>query len=328
MSGAGKLAWGILGTGNIAQQFAAGIQGSERGVLAAVGSRRGETAKGFAGEFGAGRAHGSYEGLLADKDVQAVYVSLPNSMHHEWTLRALEAGKHVLCEKPLATNLAEAREMFAGAKRAGRILVDSFMYRSHPMTLALQRAITGGAIGKIKVIRTSFIYPSSKIAGNVRFSQPLAGGSLMDIGCYCLSYSRLFAGAEPTHMSVTGHIHETGVDDYAAGVMGFPGEIAAIFACGMTIHADNTATILGTQGYAEIPMPWKPPAMDAEFTIVDAEGKRETTRVSAGKHLYALEADEFAAAVAGEMAVRVSEQDSLGNQHCLDVMRRQIGVVF
>jgi predicted dehydrogenase len=323
-----RFAWGILGTGHIAGVFAEGVIGSDRGTLAAVGSRLEKTAKDFAAKYHIPKSHGTYEALLADPDVQAIYNSLPNALHHEWTIKALHAGKHVLCEKPLATNLAQAQEMFAEARRAKRVLVEAFMYRSHPMTRAIQKVVAEGGIGKLRLIRSSFIYATSNIAGNVRFSQPLAGGSLMDIGCYCISYSRLFAGAEPIAMQAHGHIHQTQVDDYAAGVMAFPGDIFAHFACGMTVCADNSAWLMGTDGYIEIPVPWKPPVKDAEFTIVDGKGNRFPTRLSAGKHLYALEADDFTATVLDKAPPAFSKQDSLGNQHCLDVLRQQIGVKF
>jgi D-xylose 1-dehydrogenase (NADP+, D-xylono-1,5-lactone-forming) len=322
-----KLAWGILGTGNIASQFAEGVGGSTGGTLAAVGSRTAESAARFAQAHGIPRAHASYEQLLADPAVQAVYVSLPNSMHHEWTLKALAAGKHVLCEKPFASTLAQARDMYAAAKKHNRLLAEAFMYRSHPLTWAVQKALADGTIGTLKLIRTSFVYASSKIAGNIRFDPALHGGALMDIGCYCLSYSRLFAHAEPTSMHIHGHLHDTGVDDYAAGSLAFPNGILATFSCGMTLHADNTATLHGTHGYLEIPIPWKPPATNAAFTVVTPAG-RQTHTVDTGKPLYALEADEFANSVFDGTPLRIPESETLGNQHCLDQLRHQMGLTY
>ncbi|HEY4328219.1 MAG TPA: Gfo/Idh/MocA family oxidoreductase [Phycisphaerae bacterium] len=325
---AAQLAWGILGAGKIAHQYADGLNASDRNTLVAVGSRQISTADAFAAKHQIPRTHGSYDALLADPAVQAIYISLPNSMHHEWTIKALRAGKHVLCEKPMATNLAQLQEMFDEAKRAGRVLAEAFMYRSHPLTHAVHKAVKEGRVGKVRVIRTSFIYSAEKIAGNVRFSSSLAGGSLMDIGCYCLSYSRLMAGSEPESMQGHGHIHESGVDDYAAAVLKFPGDIVATFACGMTVHADNTACVMGDKGYIEVPLPWKPPSSDAVYTLVDSTGSRHTTMVSSHKHLYTPEADDFAASVIDGAPLRVSQAESLGNQHCLDVLRRQIGVAF
>jgi D-xylose 1-dehydrogenase (NADP+, D-xylono-1,5-lactone-forming) len=323
-----RLAWGILGTGRIAGQFAAGLQASERCRLAAVGSRRVETGREFAARFGIAAVHGSYEALLADEAVEAVYVSLPNGLHHEWTVRALRTGKHVLCEKPLAGNLAQAQEMFATARQSGRVLVEAFMYRSHPLTHAVVQAVREGRIGELRTIRTSFLFATEKVEGNIKFNPALAGGSLMDVGCYCLSYARLFAGAEPKAMLACGHLHASGVDDYAAGALAFPGGVVSSFACGMTVRADNTAHLEGTAGYILVPLPWKPPATEASYTLVDKDGGRHPALVSANKHLYALEADDFAATVLEGAPVRVTEADSLGNQRCLDELRRQVGVAF
>jgi D-xylose 1-dehydrogenase (NADP+, D-xylono-1,5-lactone-forming) len=323
-----RLTWGILGTGRIAAKFAAGVNASDRCRLWAVGSRHQDTGGNFAARFAIPTVHPSYEGLLADPAIQAVYVSLPNSLHHEWTLKALRAGKHVLCEKPLATNLAQAQEMFDTARQIGRVLMEAFMYRCHPLTNALQGVIAEGRIGALKMIRTSFLFAAEKVEGNVRFDCALAGGSLMDVGCYCVSYARLFAGAEPQTVAGGGHLHVSGVDDYAAAVLTFPGGIVSSFACGITVKADNTAHLEGTDGYLLVPLPWKPPATDASYTLVDKDGGRHTTLVSANKHLYGLEADAFAAAVLDGAPIPVTQSDSLGNQYCLDILRRQVGVQF
>ena len=269
------LSWGILGTGNIARQFCAGVRTSSRCRLAAVASRSPDSARAFAQSFDIPAPHSSYESLLHDPTVQAIYISLPNSLHHEWTLKSLRAGKHVLCEKPFATNLPQAKEMFSVAEKTGCTLVEAFMYRSHPLTHAVVNAVRSGAIGRLKLIRTSFCYRTSKIAGNIRFSQPLAGGALMDIGCYCLSLSRLLAGEEPATAHAVGHLCETGVDDYAAGVLQFPSGVTASFTCGMTVQADNTAYLCGDEGYLEIPIPWKPPIQQAAYTITTAIPPRQ-----------------------------------------------------
>jgi predicted dehydrogenase len=328
MSTPARLAWGILGTGRIAGQFAIGLNASDRNSLAAVGSRSAATAAAFAAAHRAPAAYGSYEAVLTNPAVQAVYVALPNSMHHEWTLRALAAGKHVLCEKPLATNLAQAEEMFDAAHRRGLVLAEAFMYRSHPFTHAVQRAVAEGQIGRLCVVRTSFVFVPVKMEGNIKFSTALSGGSVMDVGCYCVSYARLFAGEEPVAITAAGHLHPAGVDDYAVGTLAFPGGLLANFACGMVARADNTAHLLGTDGHLEIPLPWKPPAVDAEFIRVDAAGVRHTTRMSAHKDLYGMEADDFAATVLDAAPQRVSPAFSLGNQRCLDAIRRQIGLSF
>ncbi len=332
------LRWGILGTGNIARQFAGSFPTAVRGKMTAVGSRRPETAKTFASTYSAGKAFGSYEDLISDDEVDAVYISLPNSMHHEWTIKALKAGKHVLCEKPIASNFAEAREMFDVANRAGRVLMEAFMYRSHPLTHAVLNAVKSGNIGRVKLIRTSFCFRVWNTKGNIRYDPALAGGALMDIGCYCINFSRLIAGAEPAAIQATGQLHAGGVDELAAGLMQFPGGITASFTCGMNAQADNSASICGDEGYIEIPVPWKPPVQNAVWNLAysipprmdHATGAapparpRETFSVNAEKSLYAMEADDFAEAVLDGAPVRVTPADSLGNMRVLDEMRRQI----
>jgi xylose dehydrogenase (NAD/NADP) len=333
-----RLRWGILGTGNIAKQFAAGVGAAHRSVVAAVASRSTDSAHAFAKQFGIAAAYGSYDELLTNPAVDAVYVSLPNTLHHPWTIRALRAGKHVLCEKPLAASAAEAAEMFDVAQREGRLLVEAFMYRSHPLTHAVLDAIRAGEIGRVKLIRTSFCFRTNKLAGNIRFDPSLAGGSLMDVGCYCLNFTRLIAGAEPDRFEVYGHLNDSGVDDLAGGVLHFPNDVVATFQCGMLVQADNTATVSGEDGYIEIPVPWKPPRENAAYVVAHSTPPkmdggtttgpkpRDTRHVSAPTELYGLEADDVAASVYDAAPVRVTREDSLGNMRLLDAMRKQLGV--
>lgn len=331
-----KLRFGILGTGNIARQFAGSFRTSTRCVITAVGSRTPESAGAFVAAHAPHALATSYEGLLASREVDAIYISLPNSMHAEWTIRALEAGKHVLCEKPLAMNAAEAETMFAAARRAGRLLVEAFMYVSHPLTRAYVEAVRTGKVGRVRHIRTSFCYRTTKIAGNVRFDPALGGGAMMDVGCYCLHFSRMIAGAEPTSVHIHGLSHTTGVDEQAAGLLQFPGGLTATFAVGMSLQADNTATVSGEDAYLEVPVPWKPPVTGARWAlarstppkqdggVVTGPPPREEFSVDAGKDLYALEADDFADAVAGLKPPAVTELDSLGNMRLLDLIRKQL----
>jgi predicted dehydrogenase len=334
-----SLRWGIIGTGNIAGQFAAGMAGSKRGQIVAAGSRSDASAKAFSQRFAIAESYGSYEQLLADPNVDAVYISLPNSMHHEWTLKSLESGKHVLCEKPIATNTQQAREMFDAAQRAGRLLVEAFMYVSHPQTKAVLQTIRSGAIGTVSLVRTSFCYRTTRIDGNIRFSREMAGGALMDVGCYCLHFSRLIMGSEPTTVRAVARMHEKGVDEMTAGVLGFADGSAATFSCGTQVQADNMADICGTDGYIEVPVPWKPALTGASFTIARSTPPRQdgpttslpprqTITTDATAPLYAMEADDFAAAVLDGAAPAVSQADSLGNMRLLDEVRRQIGLEF
>lgn len=340
-----KLRWGIMGTGNIARQFAAGVRASTRCQLAAVASRTDAAAHKFAADFGVPTVHIGYERLFDDKSVDAIYVSLPNSMHRDWTIGALHNGKHVLCEKPLATNAAEADEMFDAAQANRRVLVEAFMYRSHPLTHAVVDCVKSGQIGQLRLIRSSFCYYTSHVDGNIRFDAALAGGGLMDVGCYCINFSRFFAGSEPSKIHAVGKVHPSGIDEVAAGTFEFPNDITASMVCGMRVQADNTAYLCGTEGYIEIPIPWKPPAPEAIYIVsssvpprmnqpttsrVAAPGSlpKDVRRVAVNGELYGFEADDFAAAVLDGKPPRLSRQDSVGNMVVLDEMRRQVGVQF
>src|SRR5688572_10284027 len=338
------LRWGFLGTGNIAKQFGAGVRTSDRCSIVAAGSRSAETSRAFGEAFGAARAYGSYDEVLADGEVDAVYVSLPNSMHHEWTIKSIDAGKHVLCEKPFSVNRAQSEEMFDVAERKGLVLIEAFMYRAHPLTHAVLEAVKSGAIGEVRLVRTSFCYRTTRIANNIRFDAGLCGGALMDIGCYCINFSRMFGGgAEPNVIHAAGKLHSSGVDEVVAGQMQFPNGVVASFTCGMSLQADNTAYVCGTEGYIETPVPWKPPPKDAIYAVArgipprqDNPGiktpglapvpPRDVRRVDAGKELYALEADDFAATVLDGKPPMLTRRDTVGNMHVLDEMRRQIGV--
>jgi predicted dehydrogenase len=332
------LRWGILGTGNIAHQFAEGVRDAKRSRIVAVGSRTPTNAQAFAKQFDIERAYGSYAALIADEQVDAVYVSLPNTMHHEWAIAALRAGRHVLCEKPLAANAEEAREMFRVAGESRRLLVEAFMYRTHPMMQQVVQHVRDGAIGELRLIRASFSYCTRKIDGNIRFDPALAGGALMDIGCYCIDLSRLLADESPDDVHAVGHLHSTGVDDYAAGTLSYPGGLIAGFTCGMSVQADNTAYLCGSEGYISIPIPWKPPRQGAEYTLACMTPPRlersarqpqppRTMKIDAPMALYGMEADAFAASVLDDRPSFMPADHSLDNMDSLDRMRRQVGVI-
>jgi len=317
------LAWGILGTGNIARKFAAQLPETPQAKLVAVGSRSADSAQRFVEEF-AGKAYAAYDRLLDDPNVEAVYVSLPNALHREWTIRALEAGKHVLCEKPMAVTTAEAEEMFAVAERHGRLLVEAFMYRCHPAIARLIETVRSGAVGQLKMIRTHFTFNRPHPADDVRYQPQLAGGSLMDVGCYCFNLARALAASEPTAVHAVAHLHPSGVDDYAAGTLDFDGRVLATFTCGMTVEADRTTYACGSEGYVAIDTPW---FSDGTFTLVRS-GERETIRAEAPITPYALEAEAFARAVHDGVEPWITKADTLGNLRVLDALRPQIGLPF
>jgi D-xylose 1-dehydrogenase (NADP+, D-xylono-1,5-lactone-forming) len=331
------LRWGILGTGNIARQFAAGVIGTGRCEITAVGSRTEASAKAFADQFQIPAAIGSYDALIADPSYDALYLSLPNTMHHEWTLKALRAGKHVLCEKPISVTLAEAEEMFDVAEKCGRVLIEAFMYRAHPQTRKAIEIVRSGAIGRVNLVRTSFCYRVRKTEGNIRFDASLAGGALMDVGCYCLNFSRLFAGAEPETLHAVSRKHASGVDEQTTVIARFPGGVHAEFTVGMMTQADNTAYVCGDEGYIKIPVPWKPPPGNGEVVVAHSVPPRQDNpsvppkipvpthyRIDDARPLYGIEADAFADSVVGSADAFVSKSDTLGNMACLERIRRQI----
>jgi D-xylose 1-dehydrogenase (NADP+, D-xylono-1,5-lactone-forming) len=333
-----RLRMGIMGTGNIAGQFCTGTQASPVIALTSVGSRSIDAARAFAEKFRVPNARGSYDALLADREVDAIYLSLPNSMHHEWTIKALRAGKHVLCEKPLAVTSAEAQEMFDVSRQTGKILVEAFMYVSHPQTAKIIEIIKSGAIGELRLIRTSFSYRTSRMDGNIRFDPKLAGGALMDVGCYCTHFARMIAGQEPTSNNAVGSLHPSGVDHLTAGVLRFPSGVVATFSCGMLTQCDNSAHICGTEGYLEIPWPWKPQrqsSFNLAHSVPPRQDKGAKTQppkqqftVEAAGELYELEANDFAATVLDGAAPRLTESDSIGNMLVLEQVRKQIGLSF
>jgi predicted dehydrogenase len=332
------LRWGILGTGNIARQFAAGLSSSQRGKIVAVGSRSADSASSFAAQFGPASAYGSYEALLNDRQVQAVYLSLPNSMHHEWTIKSLRAEKHVLCEKPFAISSRQAEEMFDVAQQARKVLIEAFMYRSHPQTLEVMSRIRSGAIGQVRLIRTSFCFRTNRIEGNIRFAPQLGGGALMDVGCYCLSLSRMVAGEEPGKVRAFAHLHSGGVDEMTSGILQFPSRACAEFTCGMRLHADNTAYICGDEGYVAIPVPWKPQAGKAHFVLARGIPPRqdstrppiaappEVVHVPCNQDIFSIEADAFAACVLDGAKPFVTRADTLGNIRAIEAVRAEAGL--
>ena len=229
------VAWGVLSTAHINRLVLEGARESELADVVAVASRDQARAEAYAREHGIPVAHGSYEALLEDPGVDAVYISLPNSMHVEWSIRALEAGKHVLCEKPLAARAEDAERAFDAAESAGRLLSEAFMYRHHPQTRRLAELVAEGAVGEPRALRASFSFVLDD-PQNVRMLRELDGGSLMDVGCYCVSGARLVAGAEPER-AFGEAVDHAGVDVRFSGSLRFPGPLLAGFQCGFDIRA-------------------------------------------------------------------------------------------
>ncbi|OKP85375.1 oxidoreductase [Paenibacillus helianthi] len=322
-----KLRWGIMGCAQIATgSVMPAIQESESGVIQAVASRGLDKSSAVAKEFGVPQAYGSYEELLADPNVDAVYIPLPNHLHREWAIRAAEAGKHVLCEKPIALNSREAAEMVEASRKAGVHLAEAYMYRHHPRIAEVLQIIASGEIGELRSIRGTFTYNDAEDTSNIRFKSAWGGGSLYDVGCYPLTAARLLFGAEPEAVTVQAifspeHDH---VDMMASGLVEFPGGVSLIFDCGMWAYNRQLLEVLGTEGRIEIPMPFNARFDDAEF-FVYAAGEVRRARAT-GANPYVRQADNFAAAVFGaEPAVAADDpvQNMLLLETCLASARQR-----
>lgn len=334
-----KLGWGILATGRIAGIFAQGVARSQQSRLVAVGSRSGAGAERFAREFGVPRAHASYEALLADPEVQAVYIATPHPQHVEWAVKAAEAGKHILCEKPLGLNHAEGMVMAEAARRQGVLLMEAFMYRCHPQTAKIVELVRSGVLGEIRLIQAAFGFNAGFNPESRLWANAAAGGGILDVGCYPVSMARLIAGAaagrafaDPVAVTGAGQLHpETGVDVVAAATLKFAGGIVAQVATSVGVHQDNSLRIYGTAGMLHVPSPWIPPSEGAEARMMlTVGGKAEEITVVAAGALYGLEADAVATALAaGQREVpAMAVADTLGNLATLDRWRAAIGLVY
>jgi D-xylose 1-dehydrogenase (NADP+, D-xylono-1,5-lactone-forming) len=303
--------WGILSTANIGQKLIAGAR--DAGVeLVAVGSRDQARGRAFADEFGIPRVHGSYEALLADDGVDAIYNPLPNSLHVPWSIRALEAGKHVLCEKPLTRDVGAVEQAFDAADRAGRLLMEAFMWRFHPQTARMLELVRSGTIGQLRHVNASFGFDLHPASGNVRWDEELEGGALMDVGCYCVSGMRLLAG-EP--LRVSAERVGNGVDGRVAAVLRFANDVTGTFDCGMDVYPRSGLEVVGDKAALWIADPWhgQSPGID----VVGGE-RIEVERVNP----YGRELLEFEAAVREGRAAALDRAESIGQARTIDALYR------
>jgi D-xylose 1-dehydrogenase (NADP+, D-xylono-1,5-lactone-forming) len=304
--------WGILSTASINDKFLAGLAESETCQALAVGSRDTARAEAYAREHGIERAYGSYEELLADPDVEAVYISLPNALHLPWTRRALKAGKHVLCEKPLSRSPDEVRAAFDVAEREGRLLMEAFMFRHNPQTARLAQLVRGGAVGRLRLIRSSFSFFIHDPA-DVRLGAELAGGALMDVGCYCVSGARLLAG-EPTSALGWELIGGDGVDVAFVGTLRFPDHVYAQFDAGFVFADRHHLEVVGEEASLFLADPWhgRTPVIELR------RDHRVLERIEPEPvNSYRLEAENLAAAIRGEGAPLLGRDDAVGQARAI-----------
>lgn len=313
-----QIRWGIISTANIGRKrVAPAIQKSNNGTIIAVASRDLAKAQDYAQELDIPNAYGSYEQLIADPNVDAIYNPLPNSEHAEWSIKAAEAGKPTLCEKPLAVDAAEAQTIVDAFAEREVLFAEAFMYRFHPQTQRVKALIDAGAIGTVQTISAAFTF-ALRNEDNIRLSKALAGGALMDVGCYCINVMRLMTGEEPEQAAAVARWGtETQVDESLAGVLRFPSGVVGHFDCGLRTHRAHTYDIRGTTGRILLEEAFVPD-LESETVICFWQGEDyEEIHVPPADH-YQLMAEDFADALLNKRAPHYLPQDAVANMQVID----------
>jgi xylose dehydrogenase (NAD/NADP) len=308
--------WGILSTADINQKLIPGAHESPKVKLLAVASRDKTRAEEYARSWEIERAYGSYDELLADPEIEAVYIPLPNTMHVEWSIKALEAGKHVLCEKPMSRSAADVERAFETAEKDGRILSEAFMYRHNPQTRQLTQLVDDGAIGELRLIRAAFSYGLYD-AENIRLRTDVEGGSLMDVGCYCVSGSRLLGG-EPERVYGEARIGETGTDWVFTGTLRFPGDVLATFDCGTALVDRDELEAIGSEGSLFLDDPW-------HCTVPTIELRKDgnVDRIGVERQdSYRLELENVSDAIRGEADLLLGREDGVAQARVLEALHQ------
>jgi predicted dehydrogenase len=307
---------GLLSTADINRKVIPGAHASEKVELVAVASREQARAETYAREWDIERAYGSYEALLEDEDVDAVYIPLPNTMHREWSIRSLEAGKHVICEKPFSKRPEDVEAAFDASERTGRLLTEAFMYRHNPQTSRLVELVRDGAIGDLRVIRSAFSYALYD-TDNIRLRTDVEGGSLMDVGCYCVSGSRLLGG-EPESVFGQATIGPSGTDWVFTGALRFPGDVHALFDCGTSLANRDELEAVGSEGSLYLDDPWH---CHEPVIELRRDGKSERIELEPVDS-YRLELENLADAIAGDAPLLLGREDALGQARAIEALFR------
>lgn len=313
-----KTRWGILSTANIGRRaMIPALKDSPMAEIVAVSSRDGDRALHFADELNIPKAYGSYQAMLDEGEIDAVYNPLPNHLHKEWSIRAAEAGIHILCEKPLALDPDECRQMIDAANANGVQLMESFMYRHHPRILEARDMIQSGVIGSPKTIVSAFTFRLNN-KNDIRYQPEMGGGAVMDVGCYCINITRLMAGREPLAVQAKASWASTGVDQQLTAILDFGDDLVAHFDCGFNQSDRQYCTVAGTEAYLEIPLPFLPGK--GEVSIHEQRG-RQFSRVHkfAGVDEYRMIAEDFMWAIAGESPTFPIE-DSVANMKVIQAL--------
>jgi xylose dehydrogenase (NAD/NADP) len=310
--------WGLLSTAAINDSILAGAAESDAVEVIAVASRDKERASSYAREHSLERSYGSYEALLADPDVEAVYVSLPNRLHAEWTLKALDAGKHVLVEKPFSRHLEQVEEAFDRADAAGLVLSEGFMWRHHPQTGRLVELIASGAVGRVRAVRTAFAFDLAveRGVGDTRFDPDLDGGALMDVGCYCISGLRL-VGGEPARARGEQTVGASGVDVVFAAVLGFEDGVLGHFDCAFVGPRRAALEVVGDDAVIFLPDPFTPTKPGIELRRPGAEPEAIPVEPA---NAYRLELENVSAAIRGEAPLLLGRDDAVSQARTIQTL--------
>ena len=320
----GKLRWGVLGTARIIRKTVPALRATKNGSVAGIASRSEEKADEYAAKYDIPQAFGSYEALLESPEIDAVYVTLPNALHHEWVVKALRAGKHVLCEKPLAMSAAECENIERVADETGLKVLEGFMYRFHPRFEKLQALMQAEVVGKVTFIRVAHSF-AVEGEGNIRWVRKLGGGALFDVGCYCVNLSRTLAGEEPGEVLAFANYADAAdggrVDSSLAGLLRFPGGVTALFDCGVDLERRNLLEIVGTEGRLYLENPFS--LLEEDSVIEEHHFGQDTVKHQLnGENHFTQMGEHFAEAVLNGTPLRYGLDDAVGNAQVLEALAR------
>lgn len=313
--------WGILSTSrHAAATWIPACQASKRGEVVAVASRDAARARQYAAEHHIPRSFGDYESLLASPDVDAVYIPLPNHLHKEWTIKAAGAGKHILCEKPLGLNAAEAEEMVAACRAAGVRLAEAFQWRHHPQAERARELVRSGAIGALRLIEAGFTFPLSR-SGDVRWDPAKGGGALYDVGCYPVALTRYITGQEPASVTAQATWSQTGVDDLLVATLEFPGGVFAKIHGGFVLPLDRYFRLVGTDGWLLVDYAYNP--KDDRPNVIQQYGPDWTLQASfeiEPLNAYTLMIDDYSERLLANREPLFPAEDAIGNMRAIDAL--------
>lgn len=314
--------WGILGLANITRRFIPAVRQASNAHLVAVATRRPEAAAKWLVDQPDLRVETTYEALLADPSIEAIYLPLPNTLHADWAIQAAAAGKHVLCEKPLATSLADVERMVVAAERHSTLLMEGFMWRFHPQHIRLRELINADAIGQPRLVRAGLSFLLARDPANIRLNAELGGGAIWDVGCYAISIPRFLFGAEPVTISATARIDSVfNVDLALAALVTFPDNRTALLDASMEAVRRSGYEIIGTTGRLRIEQFWAEPEAATRIIMTAADGSETVETLPPANHFIA-EIEHFSAAVRGQTPLRYGAADALGQIRALEAMQR------